>query len=113
VPVKAADLAETLSLVQDLDNSEDPLAPLELMGQARTALGGYNTQSDTADDVTDRTFFMLRFSGFSSQRIADQVKHMADNGMDRVVTPDEFIQSFDTIPPMAPMQNVTNAPIGI
>ena len=113
VPAEAADLAETLSLVQDLDNAEDPLGPLELMSQALSALGGYYTESDTADDVTYRTFFMLRFSGFSSQRIADQVKHMADNGMNGTVTPDEFIQSFDTIPPMAPLQNVTNAPIGI
>jgi hypothetical protein len=77
VPVEAADLAEALSLVQDLDNSEDPLGPLELMGQALSALGEYSTQSDTAGDVAYRTFFMLRFSGFSSQRIADQVKHMA------------------------------------
>jgi hypothetical protein len=84
---EAAGLAEALSLVQNLDTTEDPLGPLELMSQALTTLGGYNTQCDTADDVTYRAFFMLRFSGFSSQRIADQVKHMADNGMDGVVTP--------------------------
>jgi hypothetical protein len=91
VPVEAAGLAEALSLVQDLGTTEGPLGPLELMGQALAALGGYNTQSDTADDVTYRTFFMPRFSGFSSQRIADQVKHMAGDGMDGVATPDEFI----------------------
>jgi hypothetical protein len=84
IPREATGLADALTLVQDLDNEDEALEPLDLTDQALSSLGGYSTQSDTADDVTYRAFFVLRFSGFSSQRIADQVKHMADSGMEEV-----------------------------
>ena len=112
VPTGASDLMDTLELVQDL-NAEHELSPLALMGAAMKALDGYYTLSDSADDLALRVFFMLRFSGFTSHDIADSVKKVAEQGMDQVCTPQVFIDSFGTLPAMAPIQHAVATPVGV
>jgi hypothetical protein len=83
------------------------------MSQAMKALGGYITDTDSADDLTYRVFYMLRFCGFSAQAIAVRVKHTADNGLDDPITPTQFINGFGTIPDMAPLRHVASTSLKV
>jgi hypothetical protein len=97
-------LAEALELIQDLNH--DALTPAALIDEAMTG-------TDSANDLTYRVFYMLRFCGFSVQTIAMRVKQTADNGLDDPITPTQFIHGFGTIPDMAPLRHVASATIKV
>ena len=114
IPTGASNLGEALTLIQDLDTFTSEFNLLKL---ALLRVGGYLTPSDDARDLTHRLYYFLRFSGCSTQLIAERIQTATDSitkGEEDSITPQAFCDSFGALAPMAPLTDlpVTDFQVG-
>ena len=114
IPAGASNLGEALTLIQDVDTFTSELNLLKL---ALLRVGGYLTPSDDARDLTHRLYYFLRFSGCSTQLIAERIQTATDSitkGEEDSITPQAFCDGFGALAPMAPLTDlpVTDFQVG-